>query len=171
MGTAFRTKRNTRWTQKLSEIFNKWDVESHGSLGLNEVKEIYRIYKVDLKEDVLRQRMDNNGRINRANFVILSMEAKLVDFTESTNDRRTIQRGGRKLHPERSKDKEEREENDKEYIEQIEAAFMKLDLDKDGFIDWNEFQQVAKHVDLNQARRIFETCDESGDEKISLDEF
>ena len=126
----------------------------------------------------MKQRMDRDGRINRANFVILSMEAKLVDFTESTNDRKTIQRGGGKLQPERSKDKEEREVlhskeiikmeniqnsmiqiNDKEYVERVEAAFMKLDLDKDGFIDWNEFQQVAKHVDLNQARRIFETCD------------
>ena len=137
------------------------------------------VIKVELKEDALKQRMDNNGRINRANFVVLSMEAKLVDFTESTNDRKTIQRGGGKLQPERSKDKEEREVlhskeiikmeniqnsmiqiNDKEYVERVEAAFMKLDLDKDGFIDWNEFQQVAKHVDLNQARRIFETCDE-----------
>ena len=52
------------------------------------------------------------------------------------------------------------QENDKEYMEQVEAAFMKFDLDKDGFIDWEEFQQVAKHLDLNQARRIFETCDE-----------
>ena len=37
------------------------------------------------------------------------MEAKLVDFTESTNDRKTIQNRERKLKTEKFKDKEVRE--------------------------------------------------------------
>ena len=31
-----------------------------------------------------------------------------------------------------------------EEIDRVEAAFMKLDKDGDGFIDWEEFRQVSR---------------------------
>jgi len=53
----------------------------------------------------------------------------------------------------------------------VEAAFRKFDVDKDGFLSWEEFQQLAKDLDQEQALRIFHTCNQSGTGLISLEEF
>ena len=47
-----------------------------------------------------------------------------------------------------------------EDINQVEAAFRKFDVDKDGFIDWEEFKHVAKNMNTEQTRRIFDACDQ-----------
>ena len=59
--TALRNKRNARWNQKLTEIFQvnlltlrkgkvynfqEWDKNHSGSISLEQMAEIYRIYKV-----------------------------------------------------------------------------------------------------------------------------
>ena len=64
-----------------------------------------------------------------------------------------------------------------EEVDRVENAFRRFDTDGDGFIDWEEFKQVqfyfvlkkpdrgsqvAKNIDTEQARRIFETCDQVG---------
>jgi len=56
-------------------------------------------------------------------------------------------------------------------MDRVEAAFKKLDTDGNGYIDWEEFKEVAKNLEPEQAKRIFEACDSSGDRQISLDEF
>ena len=44
-------------------------------------------------------------------------------------------------------------------LDKVEAAFRKLDKDGDGFIDWEEFKEVSKDLDSEQAKDIFEACD------------
>ena len=47
-----------------------------------------------------------------------------------------------------------------EDLDRVEAAFIKLDTDGDGFVDWEEFKHVTKHCDTEEARRVFEACDQ-----------
>ena len=47
----------------------------------------------------------------------------------------------------------------KKDIDRVENAFRKFDVDGDGFVDWEEFQEVTKKMDPDQAKRIFNTCD------------
>ena len=44
-------------------------------------------------------------------------------------------------------------------LDKVEAAFRKLDKDGDGFIDWEEFKEVSKDLDSEEAKDIFEACD------------
>ena len=41
-----------------------------------------------------------------------------------------------------------------EDLDRVEAAFIKLDTDGDGFVDWEEFKHVTKHCDTEEARRV-----------------
>ena len=53
----------------------------------------------------------------------------------------------------------EAERKFKSDLDKVEAAFRKLDKDGDGFIDWEEFKEVSKDLDSEQAKDIFEACD------------
>ena len=53
-----------------------------------------------------------------------------------------------------------------EDINQVEAAFRKFDVDQDGFIDWDEYKHVTKNLNTEQARRIFDACDQFGKEWV-----
>ena len=45
----------------------------------------------------------------------------------------------------------------------MEAAFRKFDTDGDGFIDWEEFKNLSKNLNIEQAKRIFDSCDQVSD--------
>jgi len=79
---VMRNKRNQRWTQRLQEIFQEWDKNQCGYISLETMTEIYRIYKVDLRIDDVRPKMDKNGNIRKNDFIELSIEAKLLDVSE-----------------------------------------------------------------------------------------
>ena len=46
-----------------------------------------------------------------------------------------------------------------EEIDRVEKAFRKFDVDGDGFIDWDEFKEVTKNLESEQAERMFNSCD------------
>jgi len=56
-------------------------------------------------------------------------------------------------------------------MDRVELAFRKFDLNQDGYLSREEFDQMMKNVGKEQADRIFRSCDTSGDNKISLEEF
>ena len=56
-------------------------------------------------------------------------------------------------------DGKESERKFKSDLDKVEAAFRKLDKDGDGFIDWEEFKEVSKDLDSEEAKGIFEACD------------
>ena len=44
-------------------------------------------------------------------------------------------------------------------MDRVETAFRKFDIDGDGFVDWEEFQEMTKNMEPEQAKRIFNSCD------------
>lgn len=184
---VMRNKRNQRWTQRLHEIFQEWDKNQTGYISLETMTEIYRIYKVDIKVDDVRPKMDKNGNIKKNEFIELALEAKLLDISErktptAENSQSKNTRGSRKVDefndqglfcclPKKRKTKSDEDARFKSSVDRVEAAFTKFDTDGNGYIDWEEFKEVAKNLEPEQAKRIFETCDSSGDRQISLAEF
>jgi len=57
--------------------------------------------------------------------------------------------------------------------DRIETAFRLFDKNCDGFLSWEEFQQMGKNTAMSQeqALRIFQSCDKTGRGKVSLEEF
>ena len=73
-----------------------------------------------------------------------------------------------------------------EEIDKIELAFQRMDINKDGFVTYSEFKKVSaifpinnvksscyvQHVDDDKEeeciRRIFLSCDEDGDRRLTL---
>lgn len=185
-----RNKRTTRWNNRLREIFEEWDTNQTGSISVDQMTEIYRIYKVELNTQDLEARFGPGDQVKRNDFVEFSLDNKLLDITGvdcgkarkstgSTKDRSRSKSAARKQGKpgagllccggRRGGSPQDRISS--QDIDRVEAAFRKFDTDGDGFIDWHEFKQVSKNLDSAQAQRIFDTCDQSGDRKISLDEF
>ena len=44
-------------------------------------------------------------------------------------------------------------------IDRVETAFRKFDIDGDGFVDWEEFKEMTKNMEPEQAKRIFNSLD------------
>lgn len=184
-----RNKRNSRWNQRLREIFEEWDTNQSGSISVDQMSEIYRIYKVELDLEELQPRVGLGGQVKKNDFVEFSLENKLLDITGVDHGKARKTAGSVKLKEEEGKRPSNKTKKSREggllccgkgtggsperpvNMDRVEAAFRKFDTDGDGFIDWEEFKQVSKNIDSEQARRIFETCDQSGDAKISLEEF
>ena len=55
-------------------------------------------------------------------------------------------------------DKRRAEEEHKEQMAKVESAFKKFDLDGDGFLSWEEFQQVNvnKDISINKVSMILD---------------
>merc|ERR1711976_657486 len=83
---VMRNKRNQRWTTRLNEIFQEWDKAQNGYITLDTMTEIYRIYKVDLKEEEVKLKLDRNGNIRKNEFIEYSIEVKLLDLTERKSE-------------------------------------------------------------------------------------
>merc|ERR1712048_181552 len=72
---AIRNSRNTRWTQKLGEIFQDSDVDNTGKISVARMAEIYRFYQVELNlQDV--ELLAHNGNIKRSDFIEYALETK-----------------------------------------------------------------------------------------------
>ena len=106
----------------------------------------------------------HNGNIKRSDFIEYALETKLLDLTDTSNARKTIN------NKKKIKKKKDRERKDvgsvsnlshrlmlnfqtgpllcclarkkKPERDRVETAFRKLDINGDGYVDWNEFQKV-----------------------------
>jgi len=72
---------------------------------------------------------------------------------------------------EAAKKKEMSKSKSGEKLDKIELAFRKFDKNQDGFLSKEEFDVMMKDVPAEQAERIFRSCDQKGDGRISLAEF
>eukprot|EP00092_Neocalanus_flemingeri_P020601 GFUD01022320.1.p1 GENE.GFUD01022320.1~~GFUD01022320.1.p1 ORF type:complete len:280 (+),score=121.79 GFUD01022320.1:124-963(+) len=187
-----RNKRNARWNQKLQELFQEKDKNQSGSISLEQMSDIFRIYKVELNIAHVESLLDPNGQIKKNDLIDYCIEAKLMDLTDITKDRKKAKEDKVKEKEDKLRETKEnkneakkgtlfgflkknsfcQEKKKEAKMDRVEAAFNKLDKDGDGYIDWEEFKQVAQNtVDVEKAGRIFSACDQSGDKKISLEEF
>lgn len=162
-----------------------------------QLEEIYRIYQVDLDDGRASKMTDQAGGINKEDFIQFAKDTHLLDFDSAMGEamlllspRKTRKqpqtpKKGQHRNMEETvnekscssmlacfcSDKKMRDEVKEEQMDKVELAFRKFDLDGDGFLSWEEFQQLGKNLDQEQALRIFTTCNQSGTGLISLDEF
>ena len=47
--------------------------------------------QVELKIESVKSRLDENGQIKKSDFIEYSIEAKLLDLTDSSNARKTVE--------------------------------------------------------------------------------
>ncbi|XP_023330326.1 uncharacterized protein LOC111702786 [Eurytemora carolleeae] len=177
-----RQRKEARRNAKLEEIFQDRDKNQNAHITFEQVQEIFRIYEVEIDENTIKKYLDENEEISKPDFVKLATDLKLLDFdlmgdktilpslksrkAPSTPSKRRSQQGGQGLLCCCGGDAEEDKPVDK-----IETAFRKLDIDGDGFLSWEEFQQLAVKMDPDQAERIFVACDQDLTGKISLEDF
>jgi len=184
-----RLRREARRNAKLEEIFQERDKAGNGTLDMEMVHDIFRIYEVDLDEAASSKYADAEGLVTKAEFVRLGQDYKLLDFTG----------GGIGKPPSTPRKKSKKTgEDDLEKVpplltpllcccpghaavsptvdcrdNKVETAFRMFDVDQDGFLSWEEFQQMGKNTAMSQeqALRIFQGCDQTGRGKVSLEEF
>lgn len=122
----------------------------------------------NLEEEVAKL-PDKEGWIQKHEFMKFAMTTELckVEFVD-----RVFQKSD--VEDDHSKKKEKREGRlklDPSKMDRIELAFRKFDINHDGYLSREEFDQMMKNVSKEQADRIFRTCDTTGDNRISLEEF
>lgn len=74
-------RKRDRWTDRLQEIFQEMDKGNRGYIKIEQMAELYRIYKVDFDEEKARRMTDSNGFIGMAEFVQYGLDYKLLDLT------------------------------------------------------------------------------------------
>lgn len=178
---VMRQKREQRRNAKLNEIFDERDPNETGFITHDHIVDIFKLYQVNLDEDVVKKMADEHGNMSRENFLQLGTKTKLVDLAGREQD--TPEHTPTK-HPHHSQKRHPHSSQStggflccckKSSVipdeDRVELAFRRIDLNNDGFITWDEFVQNVGDVDPVQAKRIFQTCDNDGDQKITLVEF
>ena len=56
-------------------------------------------------------------------------------------------------------------------MDKTEIAFKLADKNKDGYIDKEEFEKMAKTLTKEKVEKVFQKCDKNGDGKIDYSEF
>ena len=56
-------------------------------------------------------------------------------------------------------------------MDKTEIAFKLADKNKDGYIDKQEFEKMAKTLSKDKVDKVFQKCDSNGDGKIDYAEF
>lgn len=181
-------RKETRRNEKLYEIFQERDPDGNMRISVEQVEDIYRIYKVDLEEGVVPGIADDDGQVGLEAFINLAKSSKLLDLT--TPSFRNVDRDHREqATPKRSGGgrggrRQEggsggplccgagvRAESPAGELDRVEGAFRRIDRNGDGFITWEEFQRNTSNLEDTAAKRIFTICDQNGDGRLTLEEF
>jgi len=194
-----RQRKEARRNAKLEEIFQERDKNSSGTITFDQLEEIYRVYQVELDDGRASRVADEAGLISKEEFIQFAKDTHLLDFETTMGEAspmallsprktkkqpQTPKKGQNKNTEENTEektcpsmlgcffsDKKLLAEVKEEQMDKVELAFRKFDLDGDGFLSWEEFQQLCKNLDQEQALRMFHSCNQSGTGLISLDEF
>jgi len=184
-----RLRREARRNAKLDDIFQDRDPTQSGKITWDQMVDIFRIYQVELDRKVEAKITDENGEISREDFIKFAHDNKLLDFGNLTAGDVSKQKLSKTNQgPRRSMDKASSRpgahnllcccsslEDDsfspavEDGMDKVELAFRKFDLDKDGYLSWEEFRQLGMEED--QALRIFQSCPMEVPGKMSLEEF
>jgi len=176
---VMRQKREQRRNAKLNEIFDDKDPHETGYITIENVIDIFRVYQVNLDIENAKNMADEDGNMTRENFMLLGTKTKLVDL--AGKEQTPEQTPTKHPHPHHNYYSKKSSggflcccKNSTTVIpdeDRVELAFRRIDLNNDGFITWDEFVKNVGDVDPVQAKRIFQTCDNDGDQKITLIEF
>lgn len=170
MFSLARRRREAERHKKLEEAFTKADTNGNGKITAEQMIKIFEVNDVvvpNIEEDVPKL-ADKEGWIQIHEYMKFAMPTELckVEFVD-----RVFQKGGGDDEKKKSEAKKEKVRLDPSKMDRVELAFRKFDLNHDGYLSRDEFDQMTKNVSKEQADRIFRTCDTSGDNRISLEEF
>lgn len=225
---AFRVikqRREARRNAKLEEIFQERDKMQNETISVEDMKDVFRIYGLELSKTQVNKISNSEGFIEKADFIKCAQDMKLLDFTGRKvdpslmmgfKDNKKEQDPNIKIYrayrpyvsvvlhtpnqtPKKEKEKEkekplERKESSLKLLlhccssqmmlspdiedpnDRVEVAFRRLDSDGDGYLHLEDFVHIGwpiveNNVDQNQLQRIFHHCDQTGDGRVSLQEF
>jgi len=162
-----RKRREAERNKKLEEQFNKADTNSNGKIRPKQMMKIFEANDIsvpNLEEDVAKL-ADKEGWITLTDFIKFALPTELckVEFLdkyrkEEKEAKSSVKKERKKPAPQTSN------------MDQIEMAFRKFDVNRDGYLSREEFDELMSSVGKEQADRIFKKCDTSGDNQVSLDE-
>jgi len=187
-----RQRKEARRNAKLEDIFQERDKAQKGVISYEQLVEIFRIYEVNLDENKASKLKNEEGNVAKADFIQFAKDNHLLDFDSVLGEVALLLSSPRKGRRGQGKPKDQkiqgqnRQPSDSKSlwsrfrepagepstnIDKVELAFRKFDLDKDGFLSWDEFSQFGKNMEPEQALRIFNSCEQAEEGKISLEEF
>ncbi|XP_040580016.1 calcineurin subunit B type 1 [Lepeophtheirus salmonis] len=171
MFTLTRRRREVERQKKLEELFKEADGSNSGRISIEACYEIFENNDISvfsaLKEEVEKS-ADGNGELKLPEFMKAAYMTELcrIEFVDRVFHKADIE----DLRPKKDK-KESKGSSSNEKMDKVEYAFRKYDRNKDGFLCREEFDEMMKTVEKEQADRIFKSCDTEGNGKISLEEF
>jgi len=171
MFSLARRRREAERHKKLEDQFNKADTSGNGKITAEQMVKIFEDNEVvvpNLEEEVAKL-PDKEGWITMNDFkkyAIGNSELCKVEFVD-----RVFQKSDPDEDRKQKEAKATKVKLDPSKMDRIELAFRKFDLNHDGFLSRDEFDQMMKNVSKEQADRIFRTCDTNRNNKISLEEF
>lgn len=190
-----RQRKEARRNAKLEEIFQERDKAQKGVITFEQLVEIFRIYEVNLDENKAAKLKNEEGNIAKADFIQFAKDNHLLDFDSVLGEVALLLSSPRKGRRGQGKSKDQKIQGSRGQaagpeskslwsrfrdpppsteppnVDKVELAFNKFDLDKDGFLSWEEFSQFGKNMEPDQALRIFNSCEQAEKGKVSLDEF
>jgi len=175
---VIRQRKEARRNAKLNDIFEERDPDDDGKISLDQLADIYRIYEVDLDEEAVQSITDSAGFINREDFMKFAKDDKLIDFS----DRKAEETPKKEWAPTKTNTNSssggllcccrgQGSISPVKELDRVELAFNRMDRNSDGYLTWEEFSKNVGDLDPAQAKRIFRTCDQDGDHRITLVEF
>jgi len=173
MFSLARRRREAERHKKLEEQFLKKDANGNGRITAEQMVQIFEENEVQVPnlEEEIAKLPDKDGWIRINEFMKFSMPLDLckIEFHDRVFQKVDYEAEEKKRKEEAKK--EAKAKFDPTKMDRVELAFRKFDLNQDGYLSREEFDQMMKNVGKEQADRIFRSCDTSGDNKISLEEF
>lgn len=175
MFSLARRRREAERHKKLEEQFLKKDANGNGRITVEQMVQIFEENEVqvpNLEEEVAKL-PDKDGWIRINEFMKFAMPLDLckIEFHDRVFQKHDYDAEEKKAKQEAKDAAKSKVKFDPTKMDRVELAFRKFDLNQDGYLSREEFDQMMKNVGKEQADRIFRSCDTSGDNKISLEEF
>lgn len=170
-----RKRREAKRQKELDEVFHKADTSGNGKITTEQMINIFKEAEITIPdiEDEISKICDKNGEIDFKEFMKFAMNTDLcmVEFHDKVFHKPSACCKTEKSDKKSKAEGSQKEKVDSAAMDRIEVAFRKFDINQDGFLSRDEFDEMMKNVDKEQADRIFKSCDTAGDNRISLKEF
>jgi Ca2+-binding EF-hand superfamily protein len=169
-------KRNEAARQKkMDHIFAKFDDNGNGKITADQMVKLFAAHDVTvntIEDDVINIR-DKEGWITRNEFIKYAMDTDLckTEIQDRVFSQPVWASDSEPKKKSKDASKKDSRKLDPSKMDRVELAFRKFDTNNDGYLIRDEFDVMMKNVSREQADRIFKSCDTSGDDRISLDEF
>lgn len=172
MFSLARRRREAERQKKLEEQFRSADANGNGRITPEQMVKLFAANEIivpNIEEEAVKLR-DKDGWIKMHDFFKFALTTDLCKIEFQDRVFQKVDYDEERKKSEAAK-KDSKAKLDPSKMDRVELAFRKFDINRDGFLSREEFDQMMKNVSKEQADRIFRSCDTSGDNKISLQEF